>query len=105
MAYINRDFFLLIVLRSSSGVNFSDACSLNKRISTCDNHSKSSRRRGMRYSSFYKYSDIRKCREGSRDFCNIYVFAPAGKELFNDADMTRFKIRVVAWKMRSLAEH
>ena len=23
----------------------------------------------------------------------------------NDTDMTRFKIRVVAWKMRSLAEH
>lgn len=40
-------------------------------------------------------------RVGSRDFCNIYVFAPAGKELFNDADMTRFKIRVVAWKMHS----
>ena len=31
--------------------------------------------------------------------------APAGKELFNDADTTRFKIRVVAWKMHSLAEH
>ena len=74
-------------------------------ISPCDNHSESSRRRGKRYSSFYKYSDTRKCREGSRDFCNIYVFAPAGKELFNDADMTRFKIRVVAWKMHSLAEH
>ena len=95
----------MIVLPRSSGVNFSDACSLNKRISTCGNHSESSRRRGKRYSSFYKYSDIRKFREGSRDFYNIYVFAPAGKELFIDADMTRFKIRVVAWKMHSLAEH
>ena len=27
------------------------------------------------------------------------------EELFTDADMTRFKIRVVAWKMHSLAEH
>ena len=27
------------------------------------------------------------------------------EELFTDADMTRFKIRVVAWKMHSLAKH
>ena len=38
-------------------------------------------------------------------FCDICVLARAGKEFFNDADMTRSKIRVVAWKMHSLAEH
>ena len=37
----------------------------------------------------------RKCREESRDFCNIDVLARAGKEFVNDVDIIRFKIRVV----------
>ena len=40
-------------------------------------------------------SDTRKCREGSRDLCNICVLAHAGKEFFSDKGMIRFKTDLV----------
>ena len=82
---------------------------MSKRISTCDNHSGT-----PRYVVKEEVRDIQvftsKVIPGnvSKDrmsFCDICVLARAGKEFFNDADMTRSKIRVVAWKMHSLAEH
>ena len=80
-------------------VNFSDACSLSKKISTCDNHSETPHcllEEEVSDMQLFTSSDTRKCREESRDFCNFCVLPHAGKEFFNDADKIRFKIRVVA---------
>ena len=55
-------------------------------------------------------SDTRKCREGSRDFCNFCVLPHAGKEFFNDArikydlksELSPYKMHFISWRLRNL---
>ena len=73
---------------------------LGKKISTCDNHSETPHCLIVEEVSdvrLFASCDNRRCREESRDFCNIHELARAGKEFVNDVDIIRFKIRVVAW--------
>ena len=75
---------------------------MRKRISTCDNHSASPRcvvEEEVRDIQLFQIPG----NVAIKDRVIICVLARAGKEFFDDADVTRFKI--TAWKMHSLAEH